>query len=699
MLICSLQAREKIGLVLSGGGARGMAHIGVLKVLDELGIKPDYIAGTSTGALIAGLYACGMSGEEIEQLFVQIDWDSLLPEHTDRSQLHISEKRWAPLGNLSFELTEGLRPKLPQGFLHGNAHINILFKMFYPYIHVHDFDDLPIPFRCIGTNILTGEMKVFNSGSLHEAIRASMTFPSLLEPFNLDGQLYIDGGIMANLPTEVVQEMGADIIIGVQTNAGLKTEDQLENLIDVLDQTININIVRNIQHSSPNCDILIRPEIEDIGTTDFSNVEELIYWGEDAARNVTLQLAKLHSSTQQKPLPQPLPRKIAFSNIKVQGNLHMSSAKIREYVGLQKYHSYDLPAISAAFQDAYNSRLFKILYPTINSSPSGYSLTIHCVENPRYKLNLGFCYNDENELTAAATVSFTNTLQRNSKLLANVQVGARNECNVDYVKNFGNHWGIYFRLFPYIKEHTLYTYNQDHERLSSERSLEYGGTAGVGLFTRNAFIAEVYGYGFNSRSYRKIAEINERRYHSTGVGIKLYRESLDDYLLPTSGVQLMTKLTTTMDIVDNTEDYKKYYLRTKVLVPVTPWLSCKGQFEYGSFFRKIDTTFDPFYLGGIDSYPGLQRQEMSAPIFRYGILALRFHKRSFVYDLFVGSMYLGNTDVWHPQKYRYHCIGMQIGLKSRILPVRSAWTMDEEWHSTIHLSVGFEIDPFSFSRR
>jgi NTE family protein len=142
--------------------------------------------------------------------------------------------------------------------------------MFYPYAHVHDFDDLPIPFRCIGTNILTGEMKVFNSGSLHEAIRASMTFPSLLEPFNLDGQLYIDGGIMANLPTGVVQEMGADVIIGVQTNAGLKTEDQLENLIDVLDQTININIVRNIQHSSPNCDILIRPEIEDIGTTDFS---------------------------------------------------------------------------------------------------------------------------------------------------------------------------------------------------------------------------------------------------------------------------------------------------------------------------------------------------------------------------------------------------------------------------------------------
>jgi outer membrane protein assembly factor BamA len=296
-------------------------------------------------------------------------------------------------------------------------------------------------------------------------------------------------------------------------------------------------------------------------------------------------------------------------------------------------------------------------------------------------------------------VAFTNAIQRNSKLLANLQVGSRNECNVDYVKNFGNQWGIYFRLFPYIKEHTLYTYNADHERMSSERSLEYGGTAGVGLFTKNAFIAEAYGYGFNSRTYRKIAEIDERQYHSAGIGFKLYREHLDDYLLPTRGVQLMTKLTTTMDIVDNTEDYKKYYLRTKVLVPVTPWLSCKGQFEYGSFFRKIDTTFDPFYLGGIDSYPGLQRQEMSAPIFRYGILALRFHKRSFVYDLFVGSMYLGNTDVWQPQKYRYHCIGMQIGLKSRILPVRSAWTMDEEWHSTIHLSVGFEIDPFSFSRR
>ncbi|MCD6181120.1 MAG: patatin-like phospholipase family protein [Candidatus Cloacimonetes bacterium] len=698
-LLGALDARAKIGLVLSGGGARGMAHIGVLKVLDELGVKPDYIAGTSTGALIGGLYACGMSGAEIETLFKNMDWDVLMPETMGRDQLHISEKRWGPFGPLAFELTSGMRPKLPQSFLASNAQINALFSMFYPYANLRDFSSLPIPFRCVGTNILTGELKVFSSGSLHEAVLASMTFPSLLEPFELDGNLYIDGGIMSNLPTEVVQDMGADIIIGVQVNSGLKQREQLENIIDVLDQTINIGIVRNIERSTPNCDILIKPELTAIPLTGFTAVEDVVAQGEAAARNATLQLLPYRHPDNKLPKSPSLPSGISFNSIKVVGNQYISNAKVREFVGLEKHKVYSLDEIAEAFRSAFSSRLFKTIYPTIIQSATGYQLVIRCKENARYRLNFNFTYNAENELTGRSTVTLSNTLQPNSKLLMSLLVGSKNELSLDYVKNFGSHWGIYFRLFPYIKEQTLYSYNDDHERLNSERSLEYGGVGGIGVFARKALIVETYSFAFHSQTYRRIADFEEKRYKSAGVGLKLYSEQLDDYLLPTRGFQLLAKLNATTPFISNTEEYKKFYFKSKLLLPITKGLSFKGQMEYGSFFRKMDNTFDPFYIGGIDSYPGLQLQEMSAPIYRYGTVAMRLHGQHMMLDIFASSLFLGNVDVWQPEKYQYHCGGMQLAIKSRFVPLRLAWAVDEEYHSTIHFSVGYELDPFTFSRR
>ncbi len=700
MMALNIFCQEKIGLALSGGGARGLAHIGVLKVIDELEIPVDCIAGTSTGAIIGGLYAMGYSGAEIEEIVLGIAWEEIFDEKICREDVYIGEKRWGPFANIYFALDDEFIPRLPQAFLSGNNLVNKLFEIFYPVNHINDFDELPIPFRCVATNILTGEMTVFEEGSLHEVIRASMSFPSIIKPFELHNQLYVDGGIVKNLPVEAVRNMGADIIIGIKTNSGLRSKEELKSLIDVLDQTINLHITRNIGESIDACEFLIEPDLENISLLDFSQKQKIIDLGELAARDFFQSSEYKFPARTTKKNTEFLPEKIKFSSITVLGNKYLSKAKIREYLGLERNNLYSRKDIYTAVREAYNSNLFTYIYPVIEEAENDYKLTIKVEERNRKKLGFSLSYNNENELVAGVTLELNNMLQSNSKLLFNVQAGLRNEVDLDYVKNFGKHWGIYFRLFPYIKESRLYSYNEDHEKTNSVISLEYGATSGVGLYITKAIIAEAYGYGYRSKVYRDIAEFDESEFHSTGIGLKLYHESLDDFVFPMSGTQFLAKYTTSRKDVYSEEGNKKFYSRLRFLLPFGKNLSMKYQFEYGSHFENYTDNFDPFYIGGIDSYLGLKSKEKSAPIYKINTLAFRLQFiRNLFIDLQINTLNLGNIDYWQPEKYLYKAAGVKIGYKTLVGPIRAGIALDEDGRSYYYLSIGYEFDPFEFSKR
>ena len=700
MMALNIFCQEKIGLALSGGGARGLAHIGVLKVIDELEIPVDCIAGTSIGAIIGGLYAMGYSGAEIEEIVLGIAWEDIFDEKICREDVYIGEKRWGPFANIYFALDDEFIPRLPQAFLSGNNLINKLFEIFYPVSHINDFDELPIPFRCVATNILTGKMTVFGEGSLHEVIRASMSFPSIIKPFELHNQLYVDGGIVKNLPVETVRNMGADIIIGIKTNSGLRSKEELRSLIDVLDQTINLNITRNIGESIDACEFLIEPDLENISLLDFSQKEKIIDLGELAARDFFQSSEYKFPARTTKKNTEFLPEKIKFSSITVLGNKYLSKAKIREYLGLAKNNLYSRKDIYTTMREAYNSNLFTYIYPVIEEAENDYKLTIKVEERNRKKLSFSLSYNNENELVAGVTLELNNMLQSNSKLLFNVQAGLRNEVDLDYVKNFGKYWGIYFRLFPYIKESRLYSYNEDHEKTNSVISLEYGITAGVGLYITKAIITEAYGYGYQSNAYQDIAEFNESEFHSAGIGLKLYHESLDDFVFPMRGTQFLAKYSTSMKGVYSEEGNKKFYSRLRFLLPFGKNLSIKYQFEYGSHFENYTDNFDPFYIGGIDSYLGLKSKEKSAPIYKINTFAFRLqYIRNLFIDLQINTLNLGNIDYWQPEKYLYKAAGVKIGYKTLLGPIRAGIALDEDGRSYYYLSIGYEFDPFEFSRR
>ncbi len=693
-----LHSQEKIGLALSGGGARGLAQIGVLKVIDELGIQVDFIAGTSTGAFIGGLYAMGYSGNEIEDIFLKMDWKEILNDKISRKDIYISQKRWLPYANLSFDLDENYLPKIPQAFFVGNNLINFLFDLTYPVSVVKNFDELQIPFRCNATNILTGELKVFSDGPLHEAIRASISFPSILKPFELDDGLYVDGGLLANLPAEIVADMGADFVIGVQTNSGLKEKEEIESLIDVLDQTVNLSITSNINKSTEFCDLIIKPELDNISVLDFSKKKEIILAGEIAARKYLKGIENSDKSKIKKTAL--LPSEIEFSKIRILGNKHLSKSKVKEFTGLKTDTFYAKSDIILAIKNAYDSQLFSLIYPVIEKKDEKYILKIKVKESNRKQLGIHFGYINNKDIILGATFSFDNMIQRNSKLLFNFQVGDKKELNLDYVKNFGKQWGIYFRIFPYLREQKIYSYNEEHKKTGSVKSLETGGTLGIGIYAKKAVILEGYGFTFNTKLYQDIADFEDRYYHSTGVGLKLYHENLDDFVFPMKGLQFLMKFNTARKIFFSDSGYKKLYSKVRILMPFKDKISLKYQFEYGTYFKKYDLDFDPFYIGGIDSFLGCNTGERSAPIYKIYSLSIRYKILNNLFaDLHYNLLNLGTEDVWLPEKNLYPALGLKLGFKSFIGPVRVAAAIDEEYRTYYYLSIGYEFDQFEFSRR
>lgn len=279
--------RPKIGLVLGGGGARGSAHVGVLKVLEELRIPIDYIAGNSMGAIVGGLYAEGMTPDQIEHELETIDWDDVFSDEPPRPDRSFRRKRddesYAVQARLGF--SDG-RVKFPFAIVEGQKFDLELSRLTLPAAHVNDFSRLPIPFEAVATDIETGQAVVLKSGDLALAIRASMAVPGAFAPVEIDGKLLVDGLVSNNVPVDVARAMGADIVIVVDVGSGLYKRDEIKGVLDVVAQLTNILSDRNVEQQLSTLkptDILIRPELGKMSASDFNEAGFGIKRGEEAA--------------------------------------------------------------------------------------------------------------------------------------------------------------------------------------------------------------------------------------------------------------------------------------------------------------------------------------------------------------------------------------------------------------------------------
>ncbi|WP_312207009.1 patatin-like phospholipase family protein [Epilithonimonas hominis] len=264
----------KIGLSLSGGGAKGFTHVGVLKVLDSLGVKVDYISGTSMGAIVGGLYAAGYTGKDIERVVMDTDFYSLITDPKPRQETSFFSKS-VDKYLLTVPLRNG-KVSLPSSISTGQRNVYLLKELLKNVSNIDDFSKLPIPFMCVGTNIESGRMQIFEKGDLVSSILASSAFPSLLEPVKIGDSIYVDGAMSVNYPSKPLKDKGIDIVIGVDLNQPLAKRENLNSVISIMNQIIDFGIKKETINQYKYTDINIKPDLSGITATSYDNKRQIL---------------------------------------------------------------------------------------------------------------------------------------------------------------------------------------------------------------------------------------------------------------------------------------------------------------------------------------------------------------------------------------------------------------------------------------
>ncbi len=422
-LLAQVVQRPKIGLVLSGGGAKGLAHIGALKVLTEAGIYPDYITGTSMGSIVGGLYAIGYSLEELEDLAIKLDWDNYFNDALERKYLPIEERGTADFYQLTFPVEKG-KVELPKGLVRGQK-INLLLSRITARSHgVESFDDFPIPFRCVATDFETGDAAVLTKGSLGDAIRASMSIPSAFEPFDLDGRLLIDGMAVRNLPVEDVKAMGADIIIAVDVGGPLYTKEDISSLIVVMDQTSSYRIVESVNWQSKFADIVIKPNLEGLSVLSFDQADTLIQRGWQATKDsLERVLTILDGERGGKPtsiLEQV--EIIQLDTVEVVGVDERGEALIRKLLQFKIGEEYTMEEVESRFQKLLGSRFVKDVRYRVIPVGLDYKLVIYATPQSGNFIKVGMNYDSHVKAGFLFNATLSNWLLNGSKLSLDLKI-------------------------------------------------------------------------------------------------------------------------------------------------------------------------------------------------------------------------------------------------------------------------------------
>ena len=380
------QVEPIIGLVLAGGGAKGLAHVGVIKVLEEAGIHVDVVAGTSMGAIVGGIYAMGLSASELESIVESIDWDKIFVDSTPRQELTIRRKT----DDIGFLADPKLRMKdgearLPLGAIKGQRLTLELKRLTSGAAGIANFDELPIPFRAIAADIETGQEVVLGHGELAMVLRASMSVPGVFPPVVIDGRTLIDGGVINNIPVNIVRDMGADIIIVSGFVEDLGPAEELTSPLDVLNRTIDLMVLqgRRDQISSLGADdILIETHLGDLGAASFDYAEELVVLGEESARRFSDALTQIGQHSRERPVPLladfegQLIRRIAIDS-----DTKLSDDVLRARMRLQEGDRFDTAKIEQDIARIFGLDLFESVTYTVEQVEDGVEVVIAAREN------------------------------------------------------------------------------------------------------------------------------------------------------------------------------------------------------------------------------------------------------------------------------------------------------------------------------
>ncbi len=541
--------RPKVGLVLSGGGAKGVAHIGVLKALEKAGIVPDYITGTSMGALVGGLYAIGYSADQLDSIVHHIDWDAILTNQVPLNEIAIEEKIY--YDRFIVELpVEGIKVGLPKGMIEGQKLSELLSELTQAAHHINDFSKFPIPFACMAADIEKGEPVLLNKGFLPRAMRASMAIPSVFTPVVLDGRLLVDGGLLRNFPVREVIDMGADIVIGVNVGGGLYTRKELDNMVTVLAQSAFIIGVRDTEKQIKLVDIYIEPDIEGFSSGSFSESDKIAIRGQEAGEKfypVFKELADSLNKLGPPRTPVKLVRRDTFKveKITILGNRKLTDELIKGKLHLKEGKPVTLDQIQKSVSYLYGTRYFdKVTYELISKGDYD-ELVVRVIEASNGKLKLMAHYSLENDVGIWANITYRNLLLKSSRLILDLDIAVNPYLGLNYLKYLGERQNS--ALFGSI---SVGKYKMPlYEKGEKEAQFDLGFLSMYARWQATKFENTTFGISLGSditRFHPVIADSALRVYDrirnkTVNVALFFERNTLNNHYFPTKGIWFKVK--------------------------------------------------------------------------------------------------------------------------------------------------------------
>lgn len=550
--------RPKIGLALSGGGAKGMAHIGLLRLIDSLGIKIDYISGTSAGGIFGGLYAMGYSPDTLKKMALRINWRRALSNKVPLNHINIEEKDEYDSYMIEFPVLNG-RPRLPSALVEGQYISEILNTLTYPAKHINDFNKLPIPITITSSDIVNGGLVLQHKGSLPLAIRATLAIPAAFAPVYIDGHLLVDGGLDRNFPVQEVKDMGADIIIGGYTGFRLFTEKEIENPMKLIYQTHAFRSVEDSKKQEAMTDLFVdfTQALTDYSTADFYRNKSIITIGENEARKYLPELIKIAEDQKKYPeepkrreIQDPhLPvKKIVFQNDKGQPlDYPVMEQFAASRLGLHPGKEIGVKQANDAIDDVYGTQFFdKVYYTFDNNADTGLTMNVRLKQGKPGVFKAAVHYDTEQSAGLIVNYTYRNIFLSKSRMVATVDLSERFKARFDYYKFISNNNRLWFKAsFNYqaLQNNSLLyrliaDNNYFNNTMNTELALGYslGRSTSISISASNENEAIKRGPNVLKRLFGEGDDIRTLYKHSNEAFAVLFRQNtLDNLYFPKSG--------------------------------------------------------------------------------------------------------------------------------------------------------------------
>jgi NTE family protein len=699
--------RPKIGLVLSGGGAKGLAHIGVLKLIDSLQIPIDYVAGTSMGGIVGALYSIGYSGAEIEHIVGQTDWDALFSDKLERNRLPFLQKKDIDRYQLRLGL-DGFTPVIPSGLISGQKISMMFSRLTYRYSHISSFDQLPIPFRCIAVDLVTGNEVVLDSGSLALAMRATMSIPSIFSPVEWGDSLLIDGGLINNFPVDVVRDMGAEVVIGINVGAPLKTKNELKNILDVFEQTFFLAAESRVEENKAQTELLISPKLLDFTAASFDQDDVIVIMrrGSDAATEIRAHLEEFKNlyNLQRSEVSQTDYVPPVIHSLEIEGNKSLPFAFIYNYLNITPGQKFEVDKLEERLEELYAlGYLQTIRYSLEQQKNNRVALTIHVTEKPRQELRIGFHYNDFHQLIAALSVSGTDILIPGLRLENELQfAGVTRVLLQAYLHSRGFNFPLYPFARIYFKDDPINIYDIQGPKIASYKDRSTTLMAGIGLYLGSA-VNMTGAYAIEYMNIKPdIALFDEElfpRFKDRLVQLRFEAEidMLDDILLPRKGYQLQAHYEGSFKDLSSKLNYTRFGLSARFYLTAAE----SHTFIFSGFYGKTQNElpiYKAFYFGGPDSFAGLDYTQLVADNLSILRSSYRYeYKKDIFFKIFLNAAIdYRIVDIRPPADYVLFGFGMAVKFLSIFGPLELTLARSEfspftpgEKQNNIYVTAGY----------